>query len=118
MRRKTSLIPAGFALVLAAASGCDDYEEIEHCVNGDGVVVEEQSCAAPNKRDGFLSAQDGGGSQGHYVYHPTYHPVGSKISGGSLEPSEHATVVPHTGYLPRNARLGSNGRGFGGSGGT
>lgn len=114
VKRKSLAVVLGLVPTLAVA-GCDD-DQIVHCVDQNGVVVDSAFCSAPT---GGGVHVHGGGFVYHHVYHPTFHPVGVPIvSGGSLTPLPGRAVTTHAIAASRGGGFGSTGARFGMGGGA
>lgn len=111
---KLVLLTAVAAVVTAA--GCDDdSEQIVHCVDQDGIVVDSTLCN-PQPTDA-APTHNRGGFMFYHVYHTTFHPVGADVIGGSRTPLLGKTIVTHPQFSARSGGFGGTGRHFGMAGG-
>lgn len=116
--RKTKCITLTLLTTLAASlSGCNESEEIKHCVDKDGVVVDENECNNP-----VASTPHVNGTPfiaPHWYYGGGYTtPLvrGSRPIGGSYSPAPGKAYAPPSVGISRGG-FGSAGKGVGVSAG-
>ena len=117
-RRSSRTVTLGLLIAVAATAACDDdSEQILHCVDQNGVVVDSALCNPQPATGTTVVHHHGGGFIYHHVYHPTFHPVGVVVTGGSSTPLPGRSVVAHAHFSTRSGGFGSTGMRFGMGGG-
>ena len=117
-RRSSRPVVLGLLSVVAATVACDDDpEQIVHCVDQNGVVVDSTWCDPQPAAGSTIVHHHGGGIIYHHVYHTTFHPVGVVVTGGSSTPLPGRSVVTHAHFTTRSSGFGSTGMRFSMGGG-
>ena len=117
-RRSSRAVTLGLLIAVAATAACDDgSEQILHCVDQNGVVVDSALCNPQPATGTTVVHHHGGGFIYHHVYHDTFHPVGVVVTGGSPTPLPGRSVVHHAHFSARSGGFGSTGMRFGMGGG-
>lgn len=115
--RKRSLTVSLTILTIIAAAGCDEQQrELQHCVDGDGVVVDEDKCAdaavsavAPSDDAGTTHGIGRSGFYWFYGGRSVLSP-GTRVSSGSYSPGTGSYSSPSG-----RSSVGVSRGGFGGS---
>lgn len=134
--RKTKLITLG--ILAATAIACDDPPgDVKHCVNEDGVVVDESLCQPIDEGGAGLTTDDAGvpivvhpgsgGMMGRFLFYRWYYggfsrpmPMGTRIITGGNGYGTFRPDVSHSYSSPSNfgkGGFGGVGRGFSAGGG-
>lgn len=122
MRKSSLAVPLTILTAIAAGACDDDPPGLQHCVNADGVVVDEANCADAGDRPLDSNGNPIPGRSGFFWYYgggTRYYP-GNRIiiGGGGSYRSGGGSYVSPGGHYSSGPSVGVGRGGFGSVGGA